>query len=263
MRAALAQHWPVYAMEACEIGFYLFMVGIWATIFEYPGSALHQAIPDPEIRRALRACLVAATAIAVVYSPFGSRSGAHLNPAFTLTFLRLGRVAPWDAVFYLVAQFLGACVGVGLVSLVIGEPFIEPPVEAMATRPGALGVDIAFVAELVMAFLLMFVTLVCLSHRRIASSTGVLVGVLGAVFIIVAAPLSGVGLNPARCLATALPLRLFDVLWIYFLAPPIGMLLAAEVYIRSTRRRPICVKLYHPPGRPCPFLHCGYCGKLS
>ena len=250
-------------MEACELGFYLFMVGIWATILEYPGSALHRAIPDPEVRRALRACLGGVTAIAVVYSPFGSRSGAHLNPAFTLTFLRLGRVAPWDAVFYLVAQFLGACVGVGLVSLAIGQPFIAPPVDAMATRPGALGVGIALVAESIMAFLLMLVTLVCLSHRRVAPSTGLLVSALGAVFIIVAAPLSGVGLNPARCFASALRLKLFDALWIYFVAPPIGMLLAAEVYVRSTRRRPICVKLYHQRDCPCPFLHCGYCDKLS
>ena len=40
------------------------------------------------------------TAIGIIYSPWGKQSGAHLNPAVTLTFFRLGKVAPWDAVFY-------------------------------------------------------------------------------------------------------------------------------------------------------------------
>jgi aquaporin Z len=250
-------------MEVCEIGVFIIMVGALTTLFEYPGSALRQALPEPGTRRALRGCLVGATGAAIVYSPFGSRSGAHLNPAVTLTFLRLGRVAAWDAVFYVSAQFVGACLGIGVISLAIGSPFIQPPVAALATRPGTHGVGIAFAAELVMAFLLMLLLLACLSARRIAPLTGVLVGAVGAVYIFVAEPLSGAGLNPASSFASALREGLFDFLWVYFVAPPIGMLLAAEGYIRWTRRRPICVKLYHPLGRPCPFLRCGYAEKVS
>lgn len=218
MRAAFTRHWPVYLMEACEIAVFVIMVGLWATLLEYPGSALQQALPDPGIRRALRGCLVAATAIAIVYSPFGSRSGAHLNPAVTLTFLRIGRVAPWDAVFYVSAQFVGAWLGIAVVSLALGPPFINPPVAALATRPGMLGVGIAFVAELFMASVLMLTMLACLSTRRIAPLTGVLAGAIGAVYIFVAEPLSGVSLNPASSFASALREGLFDFLWIYFVA---------------------------------------------
>ena len=44
------------------------------------------------------------TAVSIVYSPWGQRSGAHLNPAVTLTYLRLGKIAPWDAAFYMLGQ---------------------------------------------------------------------------------------------------------------------------------------------------------------
>ena len=52
------------------------------------------------------------TAIALVFSPLGKRSGAHFNPAVTLTFWRLGKVKNWDAMFYIIAQFIGAIAGV-------------------------------------------------------------------------------------------------------------------------------------------------------
>ena len=52
------------------------------------------------------------TAIGLIYSPWGQQSGAHLNPAVTLTFWRLGKVATWDALFYVLAQFAGGALGV-------------------------------------------------------------------------------------------------------------------------------------------------------
>ena len=59
------------------------------------------------------------TAIALVFSPLGKRSGAHFNPAVTLTFWRLGKVKNWDAVFYVIAQFVGAIAGVFAVTLFV------------------------------------------------------------------------------------------------------------------------------------------------
>ena len=59
------------------------------------------------------------TAIALVFSPLGKRSGAHFNPAVTLTFWRLGKVKNWDAVFYIVAQFIGGIAGVFAVTLFV------------------------------------------------------------------------------------------------------------------------------------------------
>jgi aquaporin Z len=61
--------------------------------------------------------------IAIVRSPWGKQSGAHFNPAVTITFYRLGKGALWDAVFYCAAQLPGAVAGVALASLVLqGAP---------------------------------------------------------------------------------------------------------------------------------------------
>ena len=77
------------------------------------------------------------TAIAIIYSPWGRRSGAHLNPAVTLAFLRLGKVAPADAAFYVLAQFAGGIAGTMLLTALFGERFTLPPIAAIATVPGS------------------------------------------------------------------------------------------------------------------------------
>ena len=51
------------------------------------------------------------TAVGIISSPWGQRSGAHMNPAVTLTFLSLGKIAAWDALFYVLAQFAGSLTG--------------------------------------------------------------------------------------------------------------------------------------------------------
>jgi catechol 2,3-dioxygenase-like lactoylglutathione lyase family enzyme len=81
-----------------------------------------------------------------------------------------------------------------------------------------------------------------------------------AVYITVEAPLSGMSMNPARTLASAVPAGTFTALWVYLTAPLIGMLLAADLYLTLARgRSPICAKLYHHAGARCIF-RCGYAG---
>ena len=88
--------------------------------------------------------------------------------------------------------------------------------------------------------------------------TGVFAGCLVALFITFEAPLSGMSMNPARTLASALPGNLWHGLWIYFVGPAAGMLLAVEFY-RLIRRTPevVCAKLNHHTHRRCIF-RCGY-----
>ena len=73
-----------------------------------------------------------------------------------------------------------------------------------------------------------------------------------ALFITFEAPLSGMSINPARTLASAVPAGLFDHLWIYFVAPPLGMLVAGEIYFRTRHRHEPCAKIASQPG---PTLH--------
>jgi aquaporin Z len=86
----------------------------------------------------------------------------------------------------------------------------------------------------------------------------VFAGCLVALFITLEAPLSGMSMNPARTFASALPGHLWTGFWIYFVGPPLGMLLAIPVY-RALRRTPdvICAKLNHHTHHRCIF-HCGY-----
>ena len=88
----LRRHWPEYLMEAAGLGLFMIVAAACASVLEYPASPLRQFLPDPLVRRALMGVAMGATSIALVYSPLGARSGAHLNPATTLTFFRLGRV---------------------------------------------------------------------------------------------------------------------------------------------------------------------------
>jgi Glycerol uptake facilitator and related permeases (Major Intrinsic Protein Family) len=252
----LRSHWPEYLMEATGLGLFMVSAGLCATLLEHPASPVHAALPSPLLRRALMGIAMGLTAIAIIHSPWGRRSGAHINPAVTLTFLRLGRVRPADAAFYIAFQCLGGLAGSLLVAALLGRRFTAPPIAAIATVPGMAGPAAAFAVELTMAFLLMTLVLVTTNRAEWERFTGVGAGVLVALFITAAAPLSGMSINPARTLASAIPSGLWTSAWIYAVAPPLGMLLAVEVYRRLPGRRPVrCAKLNHDPRSRCIF--CG------
>jgi len=190
-------------------------------------------------------------------------SGAHLNPSTTLTFFRLGKIEPWDAAFYLLAQFLGGTMGVALSSFIWGEAVAHQNVRYAATLPGMRGTGIAFIAELGISFLMMTMVLNVSNSARIARFTGVIAGALVATYITLESPLSGMSMNPARSFASAFPGRIWNSLWLYFTAPPIGMLLAAEVYLRLRGKHAVfCAKLHHDNDKRCIF-HCNYKALLT
>src|SRR5262249_25076403 len=139
----------------------------------------------------------------------------------------------WDAAFYSVAQFIGGVFGGVLSALVLGELVAHPAVQYAATVPGMSGGGIAFLAEVVIAFLQMSLVLRISNTPRLARFTGLFAGVMVATYISLEAPYSGMSMNPARTFASALPARVWTALWIYFTAPPLGMLLAAELYVRQ------------------------------
>ena len=242
-------------MEAAGLGLFMISAGAVTTLFEYPGSPLNHWIGSAFVRRSLIGLAMGVTAIGLIYSPWGQQSGAHLNPAVTLTFLRLGKVRSEDASFYVVAQFLGGLAGVLAVSAVFRESFRQPPVQFVMTLPGEAGPVAAFLAESLISFLMME-TILLVNNTSIARYTGVLAGVLISLFITFEAPYSGMSMNPARTLSSALPARVWSGLWVYFLAPVVGMLLAADVNRLIQRRKTIfCAKLNHHTTRRCIF--CG------
>lgn len=251
-------HWPEYLMEAGELATFMVSAAFFASLLDHPASPVRQFVENPVLRRLATGLLMGATAVCLVESPWGRQSGAHMNPSLTLTFLRLGKIAKTDALFYVLAQFLGAVIGITAAATLIGPALGSPEVNYVATTPGSWGTSAAFAAEVVISFVLMLTVLLATNTARLAKFTPLLVGALIATYITVEAPLSGMSMNPARTFGPAFFGRIWDALWIYFTAPPLGMLMAAEVYVRVRGARSVrCAKLHHLNDRRCIF-RCGY-----
>jgi aquaporin Z len=249
-----AQHWPEYLIEAGAIGTFMASAAVFAAVLYSPSSPIACAISNELTRRALMGLAMGSTAVAIIYSPWGQRSGAHMNPAVTLTFFRLGKVARPDLIGYVMAQFAGAILGIAAAATIFGGVVSDPPVRYVRTVPGPPGEAMAFAAEAVLSFVLMFTVLTVSNHRRLSRLTGLCAGLLVWAYITVEAPLSGMSMNPARSFGSALLARDFLGLWIYFTAPPLGMLLAAELFMRRFGlQRVLCAKLHHPVTGRCIF----------
>jgi aquaporin Z len=251
---ALATHWPEYLIEAALLGTFMLVACVVVVTLQHPRSRVARTAAPQHLRRLAVGVLMGLTAIALIYSPLGQRSGAHMNPGVTLTFLSLGKIAPWDAAFYIVAQFVGAVVGVLVARLLLGPLVAHPTINYVATSPGTLGIRAAWVGEFGISLVMMSMVLASSNHQPTAAYTGIFAGVLVAAFITLEAPLSGMSMNPARSLGSALPARAFRGLWIYFTAPPIGMLCAAAIYTAFAGENHVfCAKLRHPASGPCIF----------
>jgi aquaporin Z len=258
---SLRKHWPEYLIEAVCLGTFMISAGGFTALLEYPGSPVHNAIPNDFARLALNGFAMGLTAIALIYSPWGARSGAHMNPAVTWTFFRLGKVKPWDAVLYPIFQTLGGVVGVLLVKLTLGRIFTEMPVNYVVTVPGKAGVATALIAEVVIACGMMLMVLFMTNTPKLARFTGLCGGTLVFLYITFEAPLSGMSINPARTIASAFPSGNWTAGWIYFIAPIGGMLLAVEIYRALKKGAQVaCAKWNHDPRQRCIF--CGHPGAL-
>ncbi len=256
--AALQRHWPEYVMEGAELGLFMISACLFVALLEYPSSSIHQLLPDPTLRRVLIGVAMGATAIAIIYSPIGQRSGAHFNPAVTLTFWRLGKVEHWDAIFYALFQFVGGTLGVYLSTLLLGMIIADPTVNYVVTVPGSAGVWVALGAEALISFIQISMVLRVANRKHLERYTGLCAGIMVATYIAIEAPYSGMSMNPARTFASAFPAQLWTAWWIYFIAPPLGMLLAAELYLRQhSLHKVFCAKLHHHNDKRCIF-RCNY-----
>jgi aquaporin Z len=240
-------------MEAAALGTFMVAACGFGALLWHPLSPANVVVPDGVARRALMGLAMGLTNVALVYSPWGQQSGAHMNPSVTLTFLRLGKVRPWDGLFYVLSQFAGGLAGVFLARLAFGRFLADPAVNYVVTVPGAQGVAAAFIAEVGITFVMMTTVLV-VSNSPLARWTGLCAGVLVATYITFESPISGMSMNPARTLGSAVPAMTFSALWVYFTAPLVGMLLAAEVYaaVRSAGNVR-CAKLFHENSKRCIF----------
>ncbi len=254
MTEALPQHWPEYLMEAALLGSFMIAACMFGTLLHHPDSRAHRAIRSAFARRTLMGVAMGFTAVGLIYSPWGQQSGAHMNPATTLTFFLRGKVAAVDAIFYVAAQFAGGAAGVAAARLLLRDRLRHESVNHVVTTPGRRGVTSAWIAELLIAFGMMFTVLYVSNDSRLTPYTGLFAAVLVALYITFEAPLSGMSLNPARSFGSALVARHWKAFWVYLTAPVVGMLVASATYAALPIHNQVyCAKLDHCNDRRCIF----------
>jgi aquaporin Z len=258
MIGTLRRHWRLYVYEGAELAWFMVAACVATVVLFGEGSVGVREIASAAVRRLMMGAAMGGTAVMILHSPMGKRSGAHFNPAITLTYLWLGKIGVWDAAGYVVGQFVGGVAGVGLVVMVLGRAALgQPSVDYAVTVPGVGGTAGAFGAELFMAALLMGVVLGMTNRRRLAGYTSYAVGVLITGYVFFFAPVSGFSINPARTVGSAVWAGVWTAEWVYFVAPLVGMFGAAALYVNWFGMESVlCAKLHAAPGVLCPFA-CG------
>lgn len=236
MFVALRLHWKTYLIEAWALGMFMISACVFVILLEHPASPVQHSIQSPFIRRLLIGMAMGVTAVLLIYSPWGKRSGAHMNPAVTLANLQMERISLENAIWYIIAQCIGGALGVYLFKWIVPELISVAAVNYVVTVPGEAGFAIAFIAEFGISFLLLLVILIA-SNSKHAKYTGIIAGTMVALYITFEAPFSGMSINPARTLASALPSGMWTAWWIYLIAPVVGMLLAGALYRKWYRVR--------------------------
>ena len=241
-------------MEALELAALMVLICCINTVLYSSSSPLHKLSLTFTERSILMGVGVALGSFVITYSSFGRRSGAHLNPAITLTYYSIGVMQRWDALFYVVAQIGGGVLGVYLAHSFLGSSLSEAPVRYVVTLPGHSGFVLAFISECGLAALLMSLILFSSNHRTLSRFTPLIAAIIGITYSLFCSSISGYSINPARSLSSALFAEIWDGLWIFLIAPCIGMAIAGAAYVRAFGRdRVYCAKMYHDLSSPCPF----------
>ena len=251
--ATLRRHWPEYLVEAGFLVVFLLVAGAVSAWLLNPSGAGAAIRPSLAVRRAVVGVVTGLALMAMVYSPWGRRSGTHLNPAITLAYLRLGKIGRWDALFFTLAQVAGGFAAVALLRSGALLPTATQP-SLLSASLGPTSEWAAFLTELVLSGSAMLLILFTSNHERWFRWTGVLYGLLVIVIVACAAPLSGFGMNIARLLAVDASGDLASANWLNLLPPLLGMQLAVEGYRLFTgRSQVLCAKLAHNTHGTCIF----------
>ncbi|MFF3176050.1 MIP family channel protein [Streptomyces sp. NPDC057900] len=172
--------------------------------------------------------------LALAYA-LGPISGCHLNPAVTLGMLTARRIDVRTAVTYWIAQLLGGIAGAALLFLLAKQvPGLKTSGKFGSNGYGDrsdvhINMGGAFLAEVVLTFLLVFVVLAVTHKVAVIGFDGLPIGLSLAVIHLVGIPLTGTSVNPARSLGPALFAggAALSQLWLFLVAPLIGGVIAA------------------------------------
>jgi aquaporin Z len=251
---AIRVHWKEYLMEAAELAMLMLCICCAGALF-YSGKSPMVNLGLPwSGRAAMMGLSVAGATFVIIKSPLGRRTGAHFNPALTLAYFSLRRVHHWDALGYIMAQFIGGAAGVFVAHQFLGTSLSDFPVRFVVTVPGRNGELFACLAVLITSFTLMGVVLIATSHQKLAKISPIFVALVTMFSYVSSASIAGYSVNPARSYSSALFAHIWWGIWIYFVAPCLGMVVAAYLYQSvAGPDRVYCAKVFHDFRSTCPF----------
>ncbi|WP_018350399.1 MIP/aquaporin family protein [Longispora albida] len=170
--------------------------------------------------------------LALAYT-IGPISGAHVNPAVTIALVVARKISPRDAGGYIVAQFLGGIAAAGVLKWFTTGGGVKDQTGGLGSNGWGDSINGpgAFVAEVLLTFLLVFVVLAVI-NRTLGDFDGLAIGLALAVIHLVGIPLTGTSVNPARSLGPALFAggESLSQVWLFLVAPIVGAGLATVVW---------------------------------
>ena len=176
--------------------------------------------------------------LAMVYA-IGGISGCHINPAISVSMLVAGKISAKDTVAYILAQCVGAIIGAGLLYVVaIGNPSYSLSLNGLGQNgyglasPAGFSLTSAFVAEVLLTFIFLLVIHGSTSEKAPKGFAGISIGLSLVLILLVGIPVTGGSVNPARSLGPAVIVGgvALEQLWLFWVAPIIGAILAAVVW---------------------------------
>lgn len=178
-------------------------------------------------------------AIGVMVSAVMAVSGGHLNPAVTAGLWSAGKIDLPNAIAYIVAQCLGAVAASLVLLAAIPDRIVAVDMGVPALATGVSGGS-GLLIEGVLTFFLVFVVYGTVVDRRAPKVGGLFVGLTIALDILMAGPLTGGSINPARHFGPALVAGggFLAQSWVYWIGPIVGGILAAQLYKYVLEERP-------------------------
>lgn len=176
--------------------------------------------------------------LAMVYA-IGGVSGCHINPAISISMLASGKLKPQETVIYVIVQCVGAVIAAGLLYVVaLGNPGYSLAVNGLgqngygAASPGGFSMTSGFIAEIILTFIFLLVIYGSTSEHVPKGFAGIPIGLSLVLIHLVGIPITGTSVNPARSLGPALIVggTALSQLWLFWVAPIIGGLLAAALW---------------------------------
>jgi aquaporin Z len=177
--------------------------------------------------------------VAMAYA-IGHISGCHINPAISIGMVVAGRMKAGEAVFYIIAQVLGALAGAGILLLIAsGKPGYDLAINGLgqngydASSPAHYSMLSGFITETVFTFIFLMVIFGSTSTKNINGSfAGVAIGLSLVLIHITGIPVTGVSVNPARSIGPAVLVggAAISQLWLFITAPILGSVLSAVTW---------------------------------